>query len=147
VRKAGGACERGTRAGAERAAQTRTARDTGARAVAAHRRHGWRVQALARVEQQRDAGQGRAWFGHVRMELRRGDSGQTRTEGSEAVHGGSLVRAAVEGPAMWQGWGDRGSGNRRRRLQGQRRAERRRAGRRRAAHGGVPAEQAQDTTG
>jgi hypothetical protein len=37
------------------------------------------------------------------MELKRGGSRQTRREGSEAVHGGSLGRMAAEGPAMWQG--------------------------------------------
>jgi hypothetical protein len=37
---------------------------------------------------------GRAW-----MKLRCGSSEQTRTEGSEAAHGGSLPRAAAEGTA------------------------------------------------
>jgi hypothetical protein len=93
----------------------------------------------ARVEQQHDAGQGRVRLGRARMELRRGGSGQTRTEGSEAEHGGSLARAAAEGPPTRQGRGERGSGNRRRRSNcaRQRRAERRRAERRRAAHGSV----------
>jgi hypothetical protein len=102
----------------------------------------------ARVEQQRDVGQGRARLGRARMELRRGGSGQTRTEGSEAEHGGSLARAAAEGPATRQGRGERGSGNRRRRSNcaGQRRAEQRREGRRCAAHGGVSTGRAQAAT-
>jgi hypothetical protein len=64
------------------------------------------------VEQQRDAGQGRARFGRARMELRRGGSGHTRTEGNEAAHGDNLARTAAEGPAAWQGRGERGSGSR-----------------------------------
>jgi hypothetical protein len=54
------------------------------------------------VEQQRDAGQGRARFGRARMELRRGGSGQTRTEGNEVAHGGNLARTAAEGTALMQ---------------------------------------------
>jgi hypothetical protein len=34
------------------------------------------------------------------MELKCGGWRQTRTEGSEAAHGGSLARTAAEGPAM-----------------------------------------------
>jgi hypothetical protein len=85
----------------------------------------------------------RARFGRARMELRRDGSGQTRTEGSEAEHGGSLARAAAEGPATRQGRGKRGSGNRRKRSN---RVGQRRAGRRRAAHGEVPVGRAQAAT-
>jgi hypothetical protein len=65
-----------------------------------------------------------ARFGRARMELRCDGSGQTRTEGSKAEHGGSLARAAAEGPVMRQGRGECGSGNKRKRSNraGQRRA-------------------------
>jgi hypothetical protein len=45
----------------------------------------------------------RARLRRARMKLRCGSLGQTRTEGSEAAHDGSLARAAAEGPATQQG--------------------------------------------
>jgi hypothetical protein len=59
-------------------------------------------------------------------ELRRDGSGQTRTEGSEAEHGGNLARTATEGPATRQGRGECGLGNSRKKSNhaGRRRAER-----------------------
>jgi hypothetical protein len=47
------------------------------------------------------------------MELKRGSSGQTRTEGDEVAHGSTLARTAVEGPATRQGRGEYGLDNRR----------------------------------
>jgi hypothetical protein len=73
----------------------------------------WRAGRIQMREQQRDAGQGRARFGRARRELRRGGSGQTRTEGNEAAHDGNLARTAAEGPATRQGRGECEPGNRR----------------------------------
>jgi hypothetical protein len=84
----------------------------------------WRAERIQTREQQRDAGQGRARFGRARMEVRRGGSGQTRTEGNEAAHGSILARTAAERPATRQGRGECGPGNRRKKSN---HAERRRA--------------------
>jgi hypothetical protein len=72
----------------------------------------WRAGRIQTREQQRDAGQGRARFGRARMEVRRGGSGSTRTEGNEVAHGSTLARTAAEGPATRQGRGQRESGSR-----------------------------------
>jgi hypothetical protein len=55
--------------------------------------------AHGRCKQDATQAKERAWLGRARMELRCGSSEQARTEGSEAAHGGSLARAAAEGPA------------------------------------------------
>jgi hypothetical protein len=72
----------------------------------------WRARRIQTREQQRDAGQGRARFGRARMEVRRGGSGQTRTEGNVAAHDSTLARTVAEGPATRQGRGERESGSR-----------------------------------
>jgi hypothetical protein len=74
------------------------------------------------------------------MELKRGGSRQTRTEGSEAEHGSNLARMAVEGPATRQGRGEHESGSRKG-CAGQRRARRQRV-----AHSGVSAGRARAVT-
>jgi pyruvate dehydrogenase complex dehydrogenase (E1) component len=79
------------------------------------------------------------------MEVRRGISGPTRTEGSEVAHGSTLARTAVEGPAMRQGRGERESGSRKG-CAGRQRAGQRRAIRQRLAHSGVSARRAQAAT-
>jgi hypothetical protein len=53
----------------------------------------------------------RVRFGRARMELRRGGSGQNRTEGNEAAHGDNLARTATEEPTARQGRGECRSGN------------------------------------
>jgi hypothetical protein len=60
------------------------------------------------------------------MELKRGGSEQTRTEGNEVAHGNTLARTAAEGPATRQGRGECGLDNRRKKNNhaGRRRAER-----------------------
>jgi hypothetical protein len=45
----------------------------------------------------------RARLRRARMKLKCSSSEQTRTEGSEAAHDGSLARAAADGPATRQG--------------------------------------------
>jgi hypothetical protein len=45
----------------------------------------------------------RARLRRARMKLKCSHSEQTRTEGSEAAHDGSLARAAAKGPATRQG--------------------------------------------
>jgi hypothetical protein len=105
----------------------------------------WRAGRIQTREQQRDAGQGRARFERARMEVRRGSSGPTRTEGNVVVHGSTLARAAAEGPATWQGQGERESGSRKG-CAGRQRAGQRRARRQRVAHGGVSAGRAQSAS-
>jgi hypothetical protein len=79
-------------------------------------------------------------LGRARMEVRRGGSGPTRTEGNEAAHGSNLARMAAEGPATRQGRGKRESGSRKGCV-GQWRARRQRV-----AHSGVSAGRAQAAT-
>jgi hypothetical protein len=72
----------------------------------------WRAGRIQMCEQQHGAGQGRARFVRARMEVRRGGSGPTRTEGNEVAHGSNLMRTAAQGPATRQGRGERESGSR-----------------------------------
>jgi hypothetical protein len=102
----------------------------------------WRAGRIQTREQQRDAGQGRARFGRARLEVRRGGSGPTRTEGNEVAHGSNLARTAAEGPATRQGRGEHESGSRKG-CAGQQCAGQRRARRQRVAHSGVSAGRAQ----
>jgi hypothetical protein len=77
-------------------------------------------------EQQRDANQERVPFGRARMEVRRGGLGPTRTKGNKVAHGSTLARTVAEGPAMRQGRGEYGPGDRKKKNNhaGRRRAER-----------------------
>jgi hypothetical protein len=99
-------------------------------------------------EQQHNADQERVRFGRARMEVRCGDSGPTRTKSNEVVHGSTLARTVVEGPATRQGRGECGPDSRMKKNNhaGQQRAERQRVGGRHAMHGSVSAGRAQATT-
>jgi hypothetical protein len=85
-----------------------------------------RAEQIQTRELQRDVGQGHAQFRRVRMEVRRGSSGPTRTKGNEVAHGSTLARTVAEGPAMRQGRGECGLDNRRKKNNhaGRRRTER-----------------------
>jgi hypothetical protein len=103
----------------------------------------WCAGRIQTCESQRDVGHGHARFGRARMEVRCGGSGPTRTKGNEAAHDDNLARTAAEGPAMRQGRGECGSGNRRKKSN---HAGQRRARRQRLAHRGVSAGRAQAAT-
>jgi hypothetical protein len=102
--RAGGVCRR-VQARAERAGRACVTACAGASSAGR-----WRARCRRRRER------GRAWEylvvvwrGRDRstrrwpLELKRGGSGQTRTEGNEAAHGSSLARTAAEGPVTRQG--------------------------------------------
>jgi hypothetical protein len=118
--------------GSWRCGQVLSGKWNGAKALDQYRRaftvqsEQWHAGRFQTREQQRDTGQGRARFGRARAEVRRGGSGQTHTKGDEVAHGSTLARTVAEGPAAWQGRGECGLGNRRKKNN---HAGRRRAGR------------------